>query len=426
MSGTPEKPRKLFREEAQTGNVDCLSCGGPIQLHGFGGTTLISCPYCGSTLSPDDSGELELAQRASRQQRESALPIYARGILDGIECEIIGIVWRETVIDGVAYPWQEFLVFNPYEGYRWLIQSEGAWSIAETLAGAPVTKHSAHRSVEFDGELYRHFQSSNATVTYVEGEFPWQIQVGDRAQVRDYIKPPHGISVEMTQGADGEDIVFSGVRHLDTDAVWSAFTPSKPPPSAHGVSMLAPNPHREAGKTLWRMFGVLMIVWTAVTALYVLGRDHEAVLALESPAPGAQLSTVNIGKEGATGTLGVRLEAPGMSNGYVYADISMVHRASGKETRFGLQADSWNDNPAKLKLGGIPMGEHTIKVDMKYDRKLLSSLPKTTLLIERDVALLRYSVFSFLIILFFPLFNVIRMGTFEARRWANSDYAHSD
>ena len=75
----PSAPRKLFREEAQTGAVNCPSCGGPIELHGFGAVEQVNCPYCGSELAPEDSGDLQIVQAAQRARRESALPLHARG-----------------------------------------------------------------------------------------------------------------------------------------------------------------------------------------------------------------------------------------------------------------------------------------------------------------------------------------------------------
>ena len=145
-------PVKLFREEAQAETVKCLSCGGPIALHSFGARQRVVCPHCGSTLAPEDSGALTLLEAASRKHQPSVLPLHARGQLDGIEWEIIGICWRRCVVDGVAYPWQEFLLFNPWHGVRWLIysNSDGHWQLGQALDGAPQilkTRHPAARKV---------------------------------------------------------------------------------------------------------------------------------------------------------------------------------------------------------------------------------------------------------------------------------------
>ena len=128
---TTAAPVKLFREEAQAETIKCLSCGGPIALHSFGARQRVVCPHCGSTLAPADSGALTLLAAASRKHQPSVLPLHARGTLAGLEWEIIGICWRRCVVDGIAYPWQEFLLFNPWHGVRWLIysNSDGHWQL---------------------------------------------------------------------------------------------------------------------------------------------------------------------------------------------------------------------------------------------------------------------------------------------------------
>ena len=102
MAAHPPAP-KLFREPARTAPVQCPACGGPITLRGFGAIEQVSCPYCGSELRPQDSGALQILRQAQRARQASALPLYTRGTLDGIEWELIGIVWRQCVVDGIAY-----------------------------------------------------------------------------------------------------------------------------------------------------------------------------------------------------------------------------------------------------------------------------------------------------------------------------------
>src|SRR5690606_28709304 len=121
---TPPGPRKPFREEAQASTVQCPACGGPLTLRGFGGIEHVVCPYCGSASTPAEHGALrvlaEVTRRTQRARRTSVLPLYRRGTFEGAPWEILGIVWRECRVDGEVYPWQEFLLYNPYRGYRYL------------------------------------------------------------------------------------------------------------------------------------------------------------------------------------------------------------------------------------------------------------------------------------------------------------------
>src|SRR5690606_924595 len=99
--------------------------------------------------------------KAERARRQSVLPLHIRGEFEGQTWEIVGIVWREVVADGSVYPWQEFLLFNPYAGYRWLIfqMSDGVWSIGGPLDGAVAVEAGMQPVATWQGERYRHFTS---------------------------------------------------------------------------------------------------------------------------------------------------------------------------------------------------------------------------------------------------------------------------
>ena len=245
MNAPAQAPPKLFREEAKTGAVSCPACGGPITLRGFGSVERVMCPYCGSELDPQDSGELDLLQQAQRQRRQSVLPLHSRGQLDGDLWEIIGITWRECNVDGITYPWQEFLLYNPYRGYRYLVftMTDGHWTLGQVLDGAPqVQAGLGHKRVVFKKDKYKHFQTSMAVVSYVEGEFPWQVHVGDQAVAHDYVAPPYSVSIEEAYGPEGQDVNFTRMKHITGEEVWKAFGLQGAAPPTSGVGMCQPNP----------------------------------------------------------------------------------------------------------------------------------------------------------------------------------------
>ncbi|MBK8717268.1 MAG: DUF4178 domain-containing protein [Deltaproteobacteria bacterium] len=218
-------PTPIFREEAKAETVKCPSCGGPIQRTGFGAITTIACSYCGAELTPESSGALSVLRHVRRQQRASVLPLHLRGRFDGETFEVIGIVWREVTADGKVYPWQEFLLFNPYVGYRYLLHFiyDGHWALGRPLDGAPAVTPGARPTAEFRRQRYRHFQRSNVRTTYVEGEFPWQIAVGDQVIADDFVAPPLGLSIERSNDQDRVDLQFTQMEHLDGAAIYRAF-----------------------------------------------------------------------------------------------------------------------------------------------------------------------------------------------------------
>ncbi len=441
QAAQPQAPRKLFREPAATGSIKCLSCGGPIALKGFGNIQRVNCPYCGSTLEPDQSGALTLHQQAQRQRRQSALPLHARGEIDGTLWEIIGIVWREARVDGVAYPWQEFLLFNPYKGFRWLVfqMTDGHWMFGGALDGAPQAKGGTftHRSVSFKGKPYRHFQSSPAYVTYVEGEFTWQVQVGDQAMGNDYVAPPNGISIEQSQTDDGSELNFTSMRHIEAKAVWRGFRLPGSPPRTSGVGMLAPNPHRARAKWYWLAFGLLILLWAGSVFTYIGSRDKKVVFEQSDAAIGESLTQeIEIGEIGETTTVEVSFGVSPLDNGWAYADVLLVNVEKEEGLNFGAEVDNWNGvsdgesynegtNPRRVTMGGVEGGKYLLQIATQVDPKTRRAPQVMNVRVTQDVVLWRYILLSFLIIFAGPLLNALLGAFFEGRRWQNSDYANT-
>jgi hypothetical protein len=445
----PAGPRKLFREPAQTEAVQCPACGGPLTLRGFGAIEQVACPYCGSELAPEDNGALGILQAVQRQRQPSVLPLNARGTLEGTEWEIIGIVWRQCVVDGVTYPWQEFLLYNPYRGYRFLVYqlTDGHWALGRPLPGAPKTLDRAHKSVLWKGQTFKHFQTSLAQVVYVEGEFPWQVHRGDQAVAHDYVAPPLGLSIEQETAEDlGTDVNFTQMEHIEPAAVWKAFgLPGSPPPTS-GVGAYQPNPWRTGSKLLWLSFVALLAVWLGTTAIYLQGRTSKLVFEKHDLTLEPFSQEIEIGKVGEDTTLELDFAAQPLSNSWVYVDVMLISQTSEEAIGIGATAEEWHgvfdgegwregDQSTSVTVGGVPGGKYLLQIvpqagsEPQPGAGVLAERPPSPLRLSvrlrQDVPLWRYVVLPLVLILAFPFLNVLFGGIFEGRRWAKSDYAPS-
>lgn len=433
---TTAAPVKLFREEAQAETIKCLSCGGPIALHSFGARQRVVCPHCGSTLAPADSGALTLLAAASRKHQPSVLPLHARGTLAGLEWEIIGICWRRCVVDGIAYPWQEFLLFNPWHGVRWLIysNSDGHWQLGRSLDGAPEILKQRHHTVRLAKQTFKHFQGAIAVVTYVEGEFTWEVHVGDQAEINDFIAPPHGLSIEQSSGPDGVELNFTAAEHLEPAEVWRAFKrPGKPPPT-RGVGALRPNPWHRTRRSLWLSCLVFVAAWWLLSAR--LEADRQPVVAFHQDHIGfaEPLSQeIKIGEPGVPTAIQFALSAAPLDNAWAYADVLLVNLATQDAVGFGLEAsyyhgvdggESWSEGSSRATatIGGVEGGQYLLQITPQRGGTGPEPLTYEVELIQ-DVYLQRYVVLSLLVILAFPLLAWLCGWLFERRRWKNSDYS---
>jgi len=435
-------PRKLFREEAQTSSAQCPGCGAPLELKGFGGIERVVCVYCGSESTPKGHSELQLLAQARRQRRQSAIPLYRRGVLDHVEWEVLGIVWRECEVSGTKYPWQEFLLFNPYRGYRYLIygMSDGHWTFGGALPGAPqFVARFGHKQALFRRTRYVHFQTVTAKVTYVEGEFPWQIRVGDSAQAHEYIAPPATLSVEETHGEDGQDVNFTLMHHVSGRDVWSAFKlPGRPPPRS-GVGSCHPNPWKQGRSTTRLSLAVFLVAWLVCAWLYAAARDEKVIFSRNNvPITEGIRQEITIAGRGET-VLELELHAYPLSNAWAYVDVILSSDAQDEGLAFGATAEEWhgvdggeswregNANPS-IVIGHVKPGTYVLEVTpsagtqagpapagMRYD-----------LTLRQDVLLLRYVFLPLVVILLFPFLYWLFAAFYETRRWSNSDYSSSD
>lgn len=120
-------------------SFSCPSCGGSLSIRAPGQSETIACQYCGSLLDPRDPAHL-LLEKCIAAIYQPAIPIGSRGKLRGDEFEVIGHMRRATKYDGVFYAWSEYLLFNPYKGYRWLTEYAGHWNLLKPLPQPPAER----------------------------------------------------------------------------------------------------------------------------------------------------------------------------------------------------------------------------------------------------------------------------------------------
>ena len=114
--------------------VTCPSCGGTVQVRAAGFSVTLVCEYCGSVLDVANP-DVALIEKHSQAAAQLAMPLGSRGSVLGTEYQVVG--WMRRSINGEG--WDEYLLFNPYVGYRWLVEEDGEWSFGTMLLVA--TRH---------------------------------------------------------------------------------------------------------------------------------------------------------------------------------------------------------------------------------------------------------------------------------------------
>ncbi len=116
---------------------DCPACGGALTLRAEGVSESLACQYCGAVLDARDPRHAVLQLYRKKLANKPKIPIGSRGTIRGEQMEVVGWQHRAVQYSGVIYGWDEYLLWNPYKGYRWLVESDGHWIYMKTLQDAP-------------------------------------------------------------------------------------------------------------------------------------------------------------------------------------------------------------------------------------------------------------------------------------------------
>ncbi|WP_066716988.1 DUF4178 domain-containing protein [Sphingomonas pituitosa] len=349
--------------------LSCPNCGGTVELRAAGYTVHVGCQYCGSILETTD-GLVKLITQAHLAQAHLEIPLGTRGTLEGIEWEAIGTLQRSQ---NGAYRWDEYLLFNPYHGYRWLVNARGGWSFGTMLTRTPVRR--THEIHELDGAGYTRFFAGEAQVDRVIGEFYWRVAVGEKVKTGDWVRPGFMLSRE----ADDREESWTLNRLIAEKDVIRAFGVS---PSG---KIWPPLPHQPSPWGEWLLAGAKiggMALAFLLILCVVLGGTRWTTSGVLPVAVDGREQTARLGPVTLTGRyqrVQIRADVPRLENGWVDLDYRLVDRktqqvyaASGAAERYeGADSDgAWSEGSrnSDVSIASVPAGEYDLIVDYKGNR----------------------------------------------------------
>ncbi|UZK65419.1 DUF4178 domain-containing protein [Sphingomonas sp. M1-B02] len=417
--------------------LNCPSCGGTVELRAAGYTVHVACQYCGSILDVADP-HVKLITQYHEMNLSLEIPLGTRGTLKGVEWEAIGYLSRS---ENGNYGWEEYLLFNPYQGYRWLVKVRGGWSFGTILTRMP--KWRTYDTYSLDDGYYTRFFLGEARVDRVIGEFYWRVAVGETVKTGDWVRPGFMLSREEN----------------DREVSWTLneWLPRREMARAFGIGpelrAWPPLPHEPSKWGEWLGTATKIAV---VAALFLV------VLAFafggSSWTDAGHFPVDAYGKE-QSATLGpitfpnryqyveISADVPRLEDGWVDLDYTLVNRATqqvyeayGTAERYsGADTDGpWTEGGrrSQISIASVPAGTYDLIVEYKGNRWSQSGMafpdggwmePTNEPVVHVEVrhgTLYASNILIALLLISLPWLGALLMHlAFEKARKAESDFA---
>lgn len=358
------------RPQPTVRSLSCPNCGGTIGLRAAGSTVSIVCEHCGSTLDATRP-DLAVIVQANQAMHRPPIALGTRGTLAGTAWEVVGYQERS---DGEV-GWSEYLLFNPYEGYAFLVDDGRRFSLGRLMTAMPAP---AFNGLSVGGTTYPRFGDTYPVTThFVVGEFYWRVRSGDVANETDYATAGTMLVCEET----GNERTWTQLEMQDWGAAERAF--GIPPRVANDNGTPAPHeasPYRTAMRDAWMVAALafaacLVIAIGTARSSRVLSRDFQ--VSLDGRTQTTVLGPIDV--PGAREKVKIAGRAGNLDNMWVDLDYSLVNRQTQAsydayglaEYYHGSDSDgAWSegDSAPDTGLASIPRGTYDLVVEASAHR----------------------------------------------------------
>ena len=412
---------------------NCPHCAAPLTIHSSAIESL-GCESCGSIIGVENENLKLLARAAQTVHEVPTLPLGSKGVLHGVEWEIIGFLKRRTTVGGVDYDWAEYLLFSAGEGFAWLVEDQGHWNYARTVSEIPRVSRGTEK-FKYQGSDFRRFNAGEAEVVYVVGEFYWRVSVGERCETEDFISPPLMLSREVSQ----KEVTWSQGEYLDAETLVAAFRPKQPLPRAIGVYANQPNPGEERHRRVCSMFWKWALLATVVQLAFIfLGAanvvlQHKLVFAPTQDE--VTVTTPEFVLKSRARTLHVRHKTD-IDNNWLSLTTTLIDKGTG-QAWLGMQeiehysgvddGESWAEGSKgdEIVFKAIPPGTYYLAIDYELGSDRRARVVDSLEIVRNAPGWSNY-VLVMIFLAAFPLFSRWRRNAFETRRWNESGLVADD
>lgn len=401
----------------QSSAMSCPSCGAPVNLRAEGLSMSAVCGSCAGILDASTPHLQEIGRVSQTTLRmKLALPIGSRGFLKGETWEVIGFMRRKDK----WCSWEEYLLFNPWLGFRFLVSFRGHWSLVQILPGH-------YTNSVWNGESFKLFAREEVTTTDVLGEFYWRVKNGERATVSDHIAPPRVLSCEVMPGLN--EVTWSGGEYIDHLEVQKAFLRDGSKLQApSGPYLNQPNPHLTKWREVRGTFLIMLIGYCILQFFFMgwgveknIGQVHSAYSATQAVQ---MITTQTFKVTGHRAPLHISAASVLAQDTYLGLKGKLIDNATKRshEVAFPLTnySTALGGHVQRVTLTGIPAGEYYLALTPDASPALPAA--KITFTMEHGGLFWSNFWLGLAGIILWPVWVLLRSGSFEKSRWMESDF----
>jgi Domain of unknown function (DUF4178) len=429
-----EPPKPAAKPTART--FSCPNCGGSVTIKYPGASMSAACENCHSVVDVTDTNYQILSKYVSKTGLYFPdIPLGSRGKLRGKLFEVIGFMARSDVAS--RYYWFEYLLFNPYYGYRFLTEDKGNFTLVTMIKRKPEIQTvnfglKASEAAVLDNRTYRIYNRGRTRVDYVIGEFYWRVVVGSEVSSADYIDPPEMLSIEFVSS----EVVWSQSTYIEWKEIQEAFKVEKKLPWTRTIGAIEPSQSTANWKKIWPMW-VLFLAFITCAQIFFVGTAKDQTASEYSGAfmPNSKVNDITVPKftlEKGSANVIVSLDVP-VSNSWFYVSGEMVNNANGtsypfemtSEYYFGTDSDGYWDEGSmhhELEISSVPAGEYYLNLDTESGDFKDTNQKYFTLRVKRDVPSYANYWWFALFLSMVPCLAWAMMRRDEPSRWSNSDF----
>ncbi|MFZ5446601.1 MAG: zinc finger domain-containing protein [Myxococcota bacterium] len=422
----------------------CTNCNGPLELKAPDATKRVACPYCGALLEVQ-GGALNFLELLEKPPFEPRIPLGATGKLHDPtvdkpqgpppEWTCLAFLVRSCTVEGTRYPWDEYLLWNQVEGFRWLMHSNGHWTWLTPVPAGDVEL--AFRQAKYGGQTYRGYQSVYAVTEYVAGECYWQVRAGEMALASEFIAPPRSINCDQTE----TEATFTRGVMVENALLEKTFALEQKLNPPVGIAPAQPNVFSKKAGEAWAWAGIwgaalllLIVVFSVMGSTEEFYRGHFSV----PPAAGSASAEAQRFSEPfeikKSVPLEVKIEVPGLSNNWLGVSIDLVNEKTGEvvavygETEYysGVSdGESWSEGSRSVnkQTDVVEAGTYVLRATPSFEPARAVDYDITVA--ADDGAGACCPLFLFLLLLAAPLYYSLRANGFETSKWNDAVFQSS-